>query len=428
MSVTDCGPESAVRPRCRFQFSLRTLLIASCCLSILFALGLAVWREYADPLRYSKKFHRAIASADRVVIREGGFNCCDSVDDQKIVCEITSPEEIAELRKHLQFEPGVPSFGCMCCGYPGIDWYRGDTRIALTAVHHGVALQWNGFPADATFTLESSKWIVQWLADHGVCEFSFKQPPADVRRLIPDEFLDAIAMAQREATKQAWNPDFAAKESEEDLKDRFVRERCRDREALFSSLLRVMSVTAGPWEEIVLAEQREALEFLTRAPRDELDRALRSAAETDDQEVRQGAMRLVFTQEFMTLYGKTEADVAGWLELFLDAAYADRIPKNRELVLRRLTEFSQVQAIGVLARAVEDPDQSVRHKAIEALQVRDDPAAATLLRRVADGMTKPRTPRRAGYVEESDDLDSDDGEEVISDREAAKRALQAISQ
>ena len=24
----------------------------------------------------------------------------------------------------------------MCCEYPGIDWYTGDKRIALAAVHH----------------------------------------------------------------------------------------------------------------------------------------------------------------------------------------------------------------------------------------------------------------------------------------------------
>jgi hypothetical protein len=98
----------------------------------------AVWcftgRDAPDSLRW------AIAKADRIVVRDGGFNCCSDVDSEVVLFEVTDPAEVQEVREHL-LATGTGS-QCGCCGFPGIDWYRGETRVALTAVQHGGALRW----------------------------------------------------------------------------------------------------------------------------------------------------------------------------------------------------------------------------------------------------------------------------------------------
>ena len=134
------------------------------------AVSVAAWKDASDPMRYGWHLDNRIAWADRIVVRAGGFDCCGPVDGQKVLFEVMDPDELAEVRDHLQFVPGKPSGGCLCCGFPGIDWHRGETRIALTSVQHGFALRWTGFPGDAGFTEESAQWLRQWFERHGFSE------------------------------------------------------------------------------------------------------------------------------------------------------------------------------------------------------------------------------------------------------------------
>ena len=117
---------------------------------------------------YDGSFHRRISPSDRIVIRDGGFNCCRSVKGQKTLLEITDPGAIVDFNRHIAFETHQPWTVCMCCGYPGIDWYRGGKRIALTSVQHGRAIRWAGFPGDAALTEPSSAWLVDWFLLHGI--------------------------------------------------------------------------------------------------------------------------------------------------------------------------------------------------------------------------------------------------------------------
>lgn len=109
------------------------------------------------------KFRHAVKDADRVVVRDGGFNCCQkNVDDQPILCEITNRAEVAAFGKQIRFS-GI-GFKCCCCGHPGIDWWQGDRKIALTAMHHGRALRWSGFSmGDAQLTTASRQKLKEWL-------------------------------------------------------------------------------------------------------------------------------------------------------------------------------------------------------------------------------------------------------------------------
>ena len=114
------------------------------------------------------EFHQAVAGADRIVVRDGGFDCCDPVDGDKVLFEVTEPQEIREVQEHLRFERRQLGRRCNCCGYPGVDWYRGGERIALTAVQHGHSLRWKRFPADARLTKESMEWLGKWFARHAL--------------------------------------------------------------------------------------------------------------------------------------------------------------------------------------------------------------------------------------------------------------------
>jgi hypothetical protein len=153
-----------------FQFSLRTLLLWVMAAGVIADVSVSAWKDARDPMRYGRHLDGLTAWADRIVVRAGGFNCCGPVDDQEVLFEVMDPDELAEVRAHLQFVPGEPSGGCLCCGFPGMDWYRGKTRIALTSIQHGFALRWTGFPGDAHFTEESAQWLRQWFERHGLSE------------------------------------------------------------------------------------------------------------------------------------------------------------------------------------------------------------------------------------------------------------------
>jgi len=135
--------------------------------------------HYGDPWQYHGAFHAAIRNADRIVVRDGGFDCCGAVDDDPVLFEVVDPQSVAEVFTNLQFKRDQIVTACLCCGGPGIDWYRGNRRLALTACQES-ALRWRGFPgplyrsfsgrrssySDAKLTEESSRWFKNWLDAH----------------------------------------------------------------------------------------------------------------------------------------------------------------------------------------------------------------------------------------------------------------------
>ena len=116
------------------------------------------------------EFSRAIANADRIVIRNGGFDCCGNVDSQLVILEIADPKTIAEFNANIRFRRSVLKTSCDCCGYPGIDWYRNGQRVALTAVKHGEAICWSGFWSNQPLTQRSANWLKTFLSENGVPE------------------------------------------------------------------------------------------------------------------------------------------------------------------------------------------------------------------------------------------------------------------
>ena len=127
-------------------------------------------------------FANTIALADKIVIRDGGFDCCSSIDKHKVLFVVTDKDEIETVRSNIRFIKDARRDRCMCCGGPGMDWYKGDKRM-VTAFQHGVAIRWSGFAAprrpfrprdgygDFTLTEKSQAWLKEWFKSHGLVNF-----------------------------------------------------------------------------------------------------------------------------------------------------------------------------------------------------------------------------------------------------------------
>ncbi len=114
------------------------------------------------------RFQEAVAEADRVVIRDGGFGCCTKPERDPVLLELKDPKEIAELRGIFRFKDLGSNPSCMCCGHPGIDWWKGDELLARTAVQHLTALRWKRFNGDAELTPEASEALSAWFAGRSI--------------------------------------------------------------------------------------------------------------------------------------------------------------------------------------------------------------------------------------------------------------------
>lgn len=108
--------------------------------------------------------------ADRIVVRDGGMDCCGPVDDDPVLFELTDQKEINNFIENLKIVKEQVAGGCLCCGKPGIDFYKGEKRLALTSLKHGYAIWWKKLPSQATLTRPSREWIRAWLLKHGVPE------------------------------------------------------------------------------------------------------------------------------------------------------------------------------------------------------------------------------------------------------------------
>jgi len=108
-------------------------------------------------------FKSAVKDADRIVIRDGGGLCHSDPDKEPEIFEITNKAEIAAFNDMFKFSGR--KMPCMCCGYPGIDWWRDGQRIVVSAVHHGQALRVESFWGDLQLAFESSRLVQEWLKE-----------------------------------------------------------------------------------------------------------------------------------------------------------------------------------------------------------------------------------------------------------------------
>ncbi len=126
-----------------------------------------IWPEPTS-WTYTGSFHRVVSAADRIVIRNGGYDCHGPVEDDEVLLTITNAALVADFTRMIQFETNQTVDACMCCGYPGVDWFKATNRLALTGMQHGIGLRWEGFPGDASFTEQSSHALAKWMLKQGI--------------------------------------------------------------------------------------------------------------------------------------------------------------------------------------------------------------------------------------------------------------------
>jgi hypothetical protein len=117
---------------------------------------------------YQGNFHNVIANADRMVVIDAGFDLYGRDTKAKTLFELSKPDEIRQFAENLAFQKGQTLGLCPCNGYPRVDWYEGKKCVATISIQHCQAIRWKGFQADAKLTSKSSRWLQQWLTDHGV--------------------------------------------------------------------------------------------------------------------------------------------------------------------------------------------------------------------------------------------------------------------
>lgn len=126
--------------------------------------------SWKDVMKAEKElFLSTIASADKVVIRKGGYDCCKkSVDGDVVLLTITNAADIATFNEMFQLDDDSNS-DCFCCGFPGVDWWRDGERIALTGIQHCQAIRWRGFSlGDRQLTGKAARELSDWLSRHSI--------------------------------------------------------------------------------------------------------------------------------------------------------------------------------------------------------------------------------------------------------------------
>ena len=85
----------------RHRNRVRALLVVISSI-VLLGFGIAFWPKEGE-WRYTGQLHSIIATADRIVVRDGGFDCCGPVDKEDILFEVTDLAEIREVLQNLEF-------------------------------------------------------------------------------------------------------------------------------------------------------------------------------------------------------------------------------------------------------------------------------------------------------------------------------------
>jgi hypothetical protein len=414
-----------------YRFSLGFLFWCIACVSCPLAIATAIWRNAHDPNRYYARFAASIRFADRIVVRDGGFNCCASVDEDRILFEVTDEAELREVQHKLELEPGRPDSQCMCCGYPGIDWYRGGRRLALTSMHHDEAIRWIGFPGDVALTPSARAWLIGWLKRHGVTTEVEPIPvrvTREARQLLGEQVSADFALALAEPKTNDTSSNYTQRTEAKYLR---IRAAFTAEQELYATLFRTLGCLTMRWDAWYEPEQGVAFDFLTRAPGEELDRAVQRAALSQDAHERRGAARIIFSQYFMLNYGKSRQQITNWMTSLAMVAFSDPVPANRRLVVRRMAEYGIVD-FQLLELAARDPDATVRRAAMETLASDGSSSSVAILAQIVKGEVTPsaHTDDFVDYTEGATEQlhipEMAESDDARSDRQIAQESLRAI--
>lgn len=122
--------------------------------------------QSSAPLPTQASLAALLSRTTRVRIVDAGMVRGKAMDGP-VVLDTSAPEHLAALRRHLVIAEDPNGFGhCMCLGSETIELYDGASLVAALGLHHGVALRWDAWKADAPLADPSA--LVRWLATVGV--------------------------------------------------------------------------------------------------------------------------------------------------------------------------------------------------------------------------------------------------------------------
>jgi hypothetical protein len=308
---------------------------------------------------WETSLRRAVQGCDRIRVRSGG-TCHRDVESEKTLVDSRDRSVIRALVVAIEIDDARSGGGCMCCGEPTFEFYRGEKLLAMVGFHHGQALRWDGgeWEGDGALTPESAERICRWLAARGV-----KGPLEELEEARARE----RAMAERIARIGRILPAAARKA--------FLETRSRDQgRAVLASVgddpvertriwFRLFGCHEGRWSRYAPPD-RVVEQLLEKAAPAALGEALESLG--DDAWARNGAARFV-----------------------LDGRHEDRVPAE-----------SLRKALPALAEhAFAHPHVECRRSAMAGAARIGGPEAVAALRLVLAGEIEPRELPESDRVE-----------------------------
>lgn len=370
-------------------------------LTLFLAFSATALADMPDELwSYDGAFHRAIASADRLVVLPRSREYSEKYPVGEPLFVVIDQDELHEVAQRIAFVSPQVVKHYFFPNSPALEWYRGEERMAVG----GLALdcfRGSNLPGDVKLTDASATWLTEWLAKHGedlpgrlLKKHWRREAVAAEAQPILDKFTPpGLIDAMERAEEESWNVEFPDADVQwidryDGLMARYIRGAFIDTDSMYRSLFRLVGCLPMSWGMAYDPGQYEVLEFLRHVSTQELDDAFAAALGSEEIAWRRGAARVAFFQE--PYEEKAEEVVSRWMADFAEIAYSSPIAKNRRFVLECLVEDPTIAADQVLSKAVCDPDQTIRRRAMKAISLRGDERGLALLRRIAAGELKPR--------------------------------------
>jgi len=333
--------------------------------------------------RWELPLREALATCDRIRVRSGG-TCHREERAEETLFEVRDAEEIRETIAGIAICNVPSSWGCMCCGWPTLEFYAGAKLLAMVGFHHGSTLRWPGgpWPGDAFLTNEGAERLKQWFAGHGVVDVDGPLPIREWARRQQIRGYRGVLGESFEAVWDAGTPEARA------IALRALAGTEEERVAIW---LRVLGCHEGGWDRAVGLDA-VAMGLLAEVPAATLAGALPKVLGEDDHEGRDGAAR--------------------WL-----------LGEDRWKVVPARTLAAVLPAIG--DRALEHPVAYSRRRAVLALGEIGSPEAVALLRALVRGEIEPRGRSKVdAYELPGTPLARDDPPELL--RAKSERAVAAF--
>jgi hypothetical protein len=120
-------------------------------------------KDWTTPL------HGSLREATRLRVRSGGIGH-RAPDEEKTLLDLRDARAVAEVVRGIHIDPKDSGSVCAFCGDPTLEFYHDDVLILSLGFHHGLSLRWpdGKWAGDGWLTEDSAKFLVNWLAEHGV--------------------------------------------------------------------------------------------------------------------------------------------------------------------------------------------------------------------------------------------------------------------